>query len=43
MLVLPVEPNENTRRGPFKVDEDLWERMPLSILHTLIENQEVDQ
>ena len=43
VLVLPVEPNENTRRGPFKVDEDLWERMPLSILHTLIENQEVDE
>lgn len=42
VLILPVGPNENTRRGPFKVDDNLWERMPLSILHTLIETQEAE-
>lgn len=40
IMVLNVDPLQNMRGEKFETDDAVWERQPLSVLHSLLEEQE---
>lgn len=47
ILLVNVDPIQDHRgrgaKGTLKADDEIWQRVPLSVLHTIIEGQEGDQ